>query len=215
MARRLIATTVMSFALCALFALAASAAPPRGSYQYTITRNGDAIGTHRTELRARGDRLVVQHDVDIRVQIAGWEAYRYRLSSSEFWDGDRLTRLTAHTNKNGTPLAVMARAADRHIEIRGANEARASLEAVPASPAWNVLERRPRTMIDAENGETLSVRVGEPRAATIRAAGRSVACRCYRVAGELSADLCYRADGVLVRKRLRAPDGSTVVELLR
>ena len=211
MRRSVLVGIALSFAVASV----AVAAPPSGVHTYAIRRNGDTIGTHRTELRARGDRLAVRHDIDIRVSIAGFEAYTYRLTSSEFWSGDRLTRLTAFTRKNGSPLRVSARATDRQIEVSGEQSTRAPVDAVPASPAWNVLERRPRVMIDAEDGRALDVRVSAARRETIRAAGAPRACRCYRVTGDLVADLCYAADGLLVRKRLRAPDGSTVEEILQ
>ena len=209
--RSILGGTAISFAIVSI----ALAAPPSGTHTYVIRRNGETIGTHRTQLRTRGDRLAVQHDIDIRVSIAGFEAYSYRLTSSEFWNGDRLTRLSAFTSKNGTPIRVSARASGQHLEVSGAEDASAPIDAVPASPAWNVLDRQPRVMIDAENGRALSVRVSQARAESIRAAGRQHACRCYRVTGDLVADLCYAADGLLVRKRLRAPDGSTVEEILR
>lgn len=209
--RAILCATALFFAIVSI----ALAAPPAGTHTYAIRRNGETIGTHRTQLRARGDRLAVQHDIDIRVSIAGFEAYTYRLTSSEFWNGDRLTRLTAFTSKNGTPMRVSARTAGGHLEVQGEERARAPSDAVPASPAWNVLERRPRVMIDAEDGRALAVRVSEARTESIRAGGRRHACRCYRVTGDLVADLCYAPDGLLVRKRLRAPDGSTVEEILR
>lgn len=216
MMRRAIVVACVAAAVSGTGLLAALAAPPpSGTHRYRITRNGDPIGTHRVQLRARGDRLAVQHEIDIRVSIAGWDAYRYQLSSAEFWSGDRLTRLSAYTNKNGAQLRVSATAAERHIQVRGAARARAPLDAVPASPAWNVLERAPRTMIDAEDGRMLSVRVSELRRESVRAGNRRIDCRCYRVTGGLDARLCYGPGGVLVRKQLEAPDGSRIEEVLR
>jgi len=213
---RLALAVAASAVLCALVvAPAAGESPPSGEHEYRILRNGSPIGTHRVKIRSRGGRLAIRHRIDIRVTVVGWDAYRYRLQSAEFWTGDRLTRLTAHTNKNGTPLSVRASLRGSQLVVSGAEQARAPPEAVPASPAWNVLERQPRKMIDAESGELWNVRVSEGESATLRLAGREIDTRRYRVRGDLEATLWYGPQGLLVKKRLSAPDGSTVESVLR
>ena len=149
------------------------------------------------------------------MSIVGWDAYTYRMESAEFWDGDRLTRMTAHTNKNGTPLSVQASLRDSALVVTGSERGRAPAGAVPASPAWNVLERQPRQMIDAESGALWNVRVSAGESARLRVGGRTIATRRYRVRGDLEATLWYGPQGLLVKKRLTAPDGSTVESLLR
>lgn len=206
----------LSALACALaVAPAAGEPPPGGVHDYRILRDGSPIGTHRVEIRSRGDRLAIRHRIDIRVTIAGWDAYTYRLDSAEFWHGDRLTRLTSHTNKNGTPLSVRASLRGQRLVVAGAQRGHAPPDAVPASPAWNVLERRPRRMIDAESGQLWHVRVSEGEPATLRVGGRPVRTRRYRVRGDLEATLWYGPRGILVKKRLAAPDGSTVESVLR
>jgi hypothetical protein len=192
-----------------------SPARPSAQLEYRILRNGDPIGTHELRIRSRGNRLALQHKIHIQVTIAGFDAYTYEMSSSEYWDGDRLTRFAAHTNKNGTRLAVSAALQGDAFRISGERTATAPANAVPDSPHYDFLRLRPRHMIDAESGRVLNVRVSAPADETIRSGSTSVATRRYRVTGDLDGTYWYRADGVLVKKRLTAPDGSEILTVVR
>jgi len=183
---------------------------------YTIVRNGSVIGSHAVRFQAVGDRVVVQHRVRIRVDILVFNAYSYDLESREDWRSDRLVRMTARTNKNGTPLSVSARLVGAGLRVQATERTGvAPVGAVPASPSWNVLSRRPDRMIDAETGEILRVRVSAPRPEGVRLGARTVPCQRFDVSGGLDATLWYGPSGVLVKKRLTAPDDSTVVTLMR
>jgi hypothetical protein len=203
--------------LLASLALAQNDEPARPSAEmsYRILRNGDAIGTHELRMRSRGDRLALQHKIHIQVSIAGFDAYVYDMTSSEFWEGDRLTRFSTHTNKNGTRLSVSAALSGANLRITGGSTATAPATAVPDSPHFDFLRRRPGHMIDAESGRVLSVRVSGPADETIRAGNTSIPTRRYRVSGDLDGTYWYRADGVLVKKRLIAPDGSEIFTVVR
>jgi hypothetical protein len=209
--------TVGTAAALVLAAATAWATPPSdGVYEYVIERNGSRIGDHRVRFRSHGSRVMVEHRVRIRVSVAGWDAYVYELDSRESWAGDRLVALHSRTNKNGERLEVLANGMRRGVLVNtrdGARRAPASI--VTASPSWNVLERRPDRMLDAESGATWRVTVSEGRDEPVRIAGRTVPCRRFRVRGDLDAMLWYGPGGVLVKKRLRAPDDSSIVTALR
>jgi hypothetical protein len=190
--------------------------PPDGVVRYRILRNGSPIGTHRVRFRSAGDRMIVQHRIRIRVSVIGFEAYRYDLHSRETWRGDRLVALHSRTEKNGASLEVMASGMRRGIRIYTRDgTARAPSDAVVASPSWDVLARRPARMIDSETGQSWSVRVSAAVEESLRVAGEPLPCRRYRVRGDLDATLWYDRDGILAKKRLTAPDGSTIVTVRR
>ena len=190
--------------------------PPNRTVNYQIRRNGDPIGTHRVVFeRGEGERFTVTHRIDIRVTILALEAYRYVMDSRETWEGDRLLGLYANTDKNGEALQVFGRASGSGIRLRGpTGPTQAPTDAVPSSPQHFVFDRARTSMIEAEDGRVLRVRVSPPAEESLRLGGRDVPCRRVRVSGGLDATLWYAPSGILVRKRLRAPDGSTILTVL-
>lgn len=190
--------------------------PPDRRLDYTILRNGDPIGTHHVVFARQGERFTVTHRIDIRVTVLQLEAYRYAMDSRETWQGDRLLGLHANTDKNGDAFSVFARSGRAGIRIRGpAGTTEAPVDAVPSSPQHFVFDRPRPVMIEAEDGRLLHVRADAPVTETLELGGRPVECRRVRVHGELDATLWYAPSGILVKKRLRAPDDSTILTVLR
>lgn len=195
----------------------ADADDPR-EVRYTISRNGDRIGTHAVRFRRSGDRMTVEHQLRVRVTVLSLEAYRYDLRAQETWSDDRrLLGFHSTTDRNGEALQVFARAGGSGIRIRRGNGERSSAprEAIPADPHWNVLSPGRAHMIEAEDGSVQQVRVSEPRAETLSIGGRRVETRRYEITGDHVATLWYDAGGYLVKKRLRASDGSVVITEMR
>lgn len=194
--------------------------PPDRTVSYEIRRNGDPIGTHRVTFARQPsaghpERFTVHHEIQIRVTLLALEAYRYTMDSRETWEGDRLLGLFASTDKNGDALRVFARAGGGGVRVRAPRgEARAPADAVPSSPQHDVFDVPRTTMIDAEDGRLLDVQVSAPATETLELGGRRVRCRRYTVSGDLDATLWYAPSGILVRKRLTAPDGSTILTVL-
>ena len=207
----------LALACLAVASVAARAdIPPTRTVDYTIRRNGDAIGTHHVEFQRQGERFTVHHRIDIRVSVLAMEAYRYTMDSRETWQGERLLGLTASTDRNGDALTVFARAGGEQLRIRGPEGRRqVPATAVPSSPQHFVFDQPRPVMIEAEDGRVLRVRTQGPTTENLRLGGRSVPCRRVRVSGDLEATLWYGPSGILVKKQLTAPDGSTVLTVLR
>jgi hypothetical protein len=201
----------------ALVAFPADADEHDRELRYDLVRNGDRIGEHRVRFRQSGERQTVDHRIHISVRVLGIEAYHYDLSARETWEGDRLLGLQSTVDKNGEALRVLARSSSDGLRIRLPNgqAVGAPADAIVADPHLEVLHAGRAQMIDTDDGELSSVSVSGPTRETVRAGGREISARRYDVTGEHTATLWYDDDGLLVRKRLRASDGSTVVTVLR
>lgn len=195
----------------------ARAEPPEGaSTTFALERNATPIGTHRVRFSRDRDDVIVSHDLEIQVTLAFVDFYRYRLTSRERWRAGRLIALDARVNKNGTPLQVMLRAMRHETVVQtSAGRATAPADVVPQSPSWNVLSSVHTTMIDAETGALSRVQVTGPATESLSIRGATVPTLRYRVRGGDGATLWYDANDLLVRKRLTAVDGSTIVYTLR
>jgi len=112
-------------------------------------------------------------------------------------------------------MQVMLRAMRTGTIVQSAS-GRTSVPAdtVPQSPSWNVLTTPRTSMIDAETGAVAHVRVVGPASDDLTLHGTPVPTRRYRVQGGDRATLWYDARDVLVKKRLPAPDGSTIEYVL-
>lgn len=212
--RRLLPVLALS---CLAFAAVVRAdPPPNRTVRYQIRRNGDPIGTHEVVFARQGERFTVHHRIDIRVTVLALEAYSYQMDSRETWQGDRLLGLTSSTDKNGDALRVFARASGERIRIRAPEGTReVPADAVPTSPQHWVFDRPRTVMFEAEDGTLRNVRVSAPATESLTLGGRSVACRRVTVSGDLDATLWYGPSDILVRKRLTAPDGSTILTVLQ
>ena len=218
-ARAVVAGCAGSAALATLAlasALAHAEPPEQAAAAFAIERNGTPIGTHRVRYSRDRTDVIVSHEIEIQVTLAFVDFYRYRLTSRERWRGSRLIALDARVNKNGAPLQVMLRAMRRETVVQtAAGRVTAPADVVPQSPSWNVLTTARTTMLDAETGALVPVRVAGPAAEAIPLRGASVPTRRYQVRGGDRATLWYDARDMLVRKRLQAPDGSTIEYTLR
>jgi hypothetical protein len=201
----------------ALTALPAGADEDAREVRYDISRNGDRIGTHTVRLQRQGERRTLDHRVEISVRVLGIEAYHYDLRARETWEGGRLLGLRSTVDRNGEPLRVFARTSDDGIRIRrpGGRRAAAPADAIVADPHLDVLRPGRAQMIEAEDGAVRAVTVRGPFRETVRIGDRPIRARRFEVTGEHEATLWYDEAGLLVRKRLRAPDGSTVLTTLR
>lgn len=185
-------------------------------FRYEISRNGDRIGTHYVRVQQRDEARIVDHRIRISVRVLGIEAYHYELSAQERWEEDRLVHLWSRVDRNGQPLRTSARLDASGIRIRkpDGRAVRAPATSVVADPHLEVLQPGRAYMIEAEDGSLRSVSIRRLSRQRVEAGGRSVECRRYEVTGDHTATLWYDVSGVLVKKRLRAPDGSTVVTTL-
>ena len=70
-------------------------------YNYTVLRNGDAIGTHRVTVLPEGRDVKVEATTDLAVTFGPVTLYRLEHLRNELWRDGELETLTAYTDKNG------------------------------------------------------------------------------------------------------------------
>jgi hypothetical protein len=191
--------------------------PENGHLNFTVTRDGDAIGTHVFKFRKQGRQTDVEIQTKIDYRLLSIPVYRFRHESKETWVGDRLTSLISVTDDNGdsvqlkvAPLAkgsgLLVQKQDGHLKVeRGI---------VPAS-LWNASLIGKNHLLGTVGGDLLTTKATFVGDETISVLGKKIAVRHYRLSGGLNRDLWYdRATNVLVQVQFKAEDGSKV-EFLR
>lgn len=182
---------------------------------FTVTRNGNPIGSHVYIFDRQGARTVVEIRTDIDFRLLSLPLYRFQHKSREVWDGDRLVRLVSNTNDNGEPVTLDVRAEGRVLKVGIRDQAVEVDPAVVPASLWNRAVVKRERLLDTVNGAVMKTSVADLGDETVTIAGAAVPARRYRLSGDYRRDLWYdRRDGTLVRVLFEATDGSEVEYVL-
>ncbi len=187
-----------------------------GRLDFTVTRNGEPIGSQVYRIDRQGRRITVDIRTNIDFRLLSLPIYRFRHESREIWEGDRLVRLISNTNDNGDPVVLDVRADGRVLRVGGdAVHLEVDGKAVPAS-LWNPVVVKRERLLDTVKGTVLTTKVEYLGEEAVPVGERQVQARKYRLSGDYSRDLWYDSrDGSLVRVLFKAPDGSEVEYVLK
>lgn len=188
-----------------------SSLPSSDRLDFVVTRNGEAIGTHRYRFTRKGDRVKVDIQTEIDFKVLFVPLYRFRHVSQEIWDGDKLASLKSSTNDNGEPVKLEVRSVDKSLAVNGKKTVeKVDPKAVPAS-LWNSVLVNRNQMVGTVDGSIMETQVTRLGDDVVKVGGQSIATDHYRVTGDYQRELWYdRSDGTLVRVRFTASDGSEV-----
>lgn len=200
MDRGLIRKLAVLLALTLAVPAAADGVPPDGRLEFAAFRHGSEIG--RGVYRFSGDagHREVAITVDIQVKFAFITVYRFTHRATELWEGNRLVRMDAETDDNGTARSVrVSRDGDALLVRAGDRTARASADAVPLS-FWNRRIMTAPEIIDPVDGAVFGLTVRRDRDES------------YDIRNDagLRRHISYDRNGVLAGFRLWAQDGSEV-----
>lgn len=213
---RSIVRPLLGFMLYALGTGAAAAAPPAdGRLEFAVIRGGDEIGRHEMLFRREGDELEVAIRTRVAVKVLFVTAYRFEHDGREAWRGGRLVRLDSTTDDDGSRHVLHVEANGRGLKVSGDGREREVDGAIVPASLWNEGVLRGDPLLNTLDGRSMAVKVEDLGPATVRARGRDVAARRYRLTGELERELWYDADSVLVQVRFAGKDGSEVRYELR
>ncbi len=187
-----------------------------GRLAFTVTRNGEPIGSQVYSFDRHGRRVVVDVRTDIDFRLLSLPIYRFRHESHEVWEGDRLIRMVSNTDDNGDPVTLDVRAEGRVLKVGGAaGQLDVDPKAVPAS-LWNPVVVQRHRLLDPVDGTVMKTKVAYLGEETLTIGGRTVQTRKYRLSGDYSRDLWYDSrDGSLVRVQFKGPDGSDLAYVLK
>ena len=185
--------------------------PSEGRLDFSVMRNGKAIGTHVYRFVRDGDRTTVDIRTDINFRLLFIPVYRFRHHSREVWDGDRLTALESETDDNGEPVHLTVRADGAKLTVQGADGPQTiERSAIPAS-LWHASTLDGRRLLSTVSGGVMETQVEYLGERTLEVHGKPVVTRHYRLSGGYDRELWYgRSNDVLVRVRFEAVDGSQV-----
>jgi len=191
--------SVLFIAVSGFTAQAAS----RQTLNFTILRDGDAIGTKTYTIDTNGTETKVHITTDIKVKVLYYTVYKFTHDSKEIWRDNRLVSLRSTTDDDGTAKVLTAKAENGQITlnslVKGQDRRQfAPALAVPAS-LWNPIIVKQKTIINTLDGRFMKITVTDIGLEQVEAGGLTIAAHHYKIRGELTRDLWYDAADRLVR----------------
>ena len=175
---------------------AASASGDAGrSWQFSVLLDDSPIGYHRFELSPRDSGLEVRSEASFDVRILFINAFRYRHSNRELWDGECLRVIESSTQQNGEEFAVSgARLADG-MAIQANGRSGRLDGCVMTFAYWNPRFLEQPRLLDPQSGEYLPVEVKPLGREELTVRGESVMASAYQVkARDLDITVYYSED---------------------
>lgn len=191
-------------------------APPVGRFIYTVTRDGDPIGTQSLEFTAEGaDGLLVVTDVNIEVRVLGMSFYTFTQYIEERWQGGLLQSMVSRTDDDGDErLVEFTRAGDRLKGHYNSKPRDVDGSLIP-STLWHPDAVKQSAVLDTVRGRVHQVKVTDKgKVALVLPTGQEDARR-YGFTGELNRDVWYDLDApTLLAAEMKARDNSTIRQQL-
>ena len=215
--QNLFAPALLLLGLVGAVPASAGTQPVPRPLEFEIARGGDVVGHHRISFRGEGDKLVVNSDLEIDVEMLSFSVYHYQQTREEVWRDGKLVALAAKADDDGPPHDIKG-AAGPNGEIRmssGKDRWTLPPESVPAS-FWNesmVTQKGP--LVDSLTGRVVPSKVVKLGQETVRAGGRDVLATHYRLDGKRPRDVWYDATGRWVKMRAVGRDGSVAEWVLK
>lgn len=186
-------------------------APPLGRFVYTITRDGDPIGTQKLDFVLEADnRLTVVTDVEIDVRMLGLSFYRFTQHIEEHWQDGVLQSLVSQTNDDGEERAVnLKREGDRLKGNYNAKNRDVPGDLIP-STLWHPDAIKQDVVLDSVRARQHRVSVADKGETALVLPVGEIAARHFAFTGELNREVWYGPDGVIVQAEMTGKDGSII-----
>ena len=163
---------------------------------FDVLRKGKPFGTHIVSFDKSSDgELKVTTDVDLKVKVGPFTAFRYELDSVETWQNGQLVALNGRTNDDGDKTSVRAALDESTLRVEGSAFAGTVAPGIIPSSHWNKDQIRSTEMLSTEDGSVLNMIVVPKGRETLNIAGQQIAANRYLLDSDINIDLWYDDDG--------------------
>lgn len=191
-------------------ALSAHASSDPTTLNYTVTRNGEQIGTNTVRLDHDEQGTTVQVDIHVQVGFAFVTLYKFDQTETERWVDGRLVVMNATTDDNGTVHRTSATAQNGMIVARSDGK---TTQLAPTTIPLNLWDRSivsQNAALDAQSGNLESIKVTDRGEEDLVVQGRARRAHHYQIVTTYPQDVWYDDSGELVQVELKGSDGSTI-----
>ncbi|MCH9692990.1 MAG: hypothetical protein K0U72_00615 [Gammaproteobacteria bacterium] len=178
----------MKVCFLTLLALLLAAMPSYGNaaesarvFDFAVKLDGDQIGYHRFEIVDDGALLRVTSEAKFDVRFLFINAYKYRHTGNELWDGGCLSEFSANTRVNSKKLNASGSRQDDRFVIAGNSQGSSGSDCVMTFAYWNPEFLKQSQLLNPQSGELLDVDIEALPAETISVRGGDVAASVFRL----------------------------------
>lgn len=153
-------------------------------FDFAVKLDGDEIGYHRFEIVDDGALLRVTSEAKFDVRVLFINAYKYRHTSNELWDGNCLSEFSANTRVNSKKLDASGSRQDEGFVINGAEQDDAVSDCVMTFAYWNPEFLKQSRLLNPQSGELLDVDIEALPGETISVRGGDVVASVFKLTAE-------------------------------
>ena len=189
--------------------------PPAGRFIYTITRDGDPIGTQKFDFVSdAANQLTVITDVDIDVRMLGLSFYKFTQHIEERWQDGALQSILSQTVDDGEQRQIdLVRKGDL-LSGKYNNKKRSVVAGLIPSTLWHPDSVKQTTVLDTVRARQHQVTVTDKGQVSLTLPSGQVDARHYAFTGELNREVWYDTRGIIVQAEMIAKDGSIIRQQL-
>lgn len=191
---RALLVVILLFGVTASGAAAASTEAQR-SWQFSVLLDGSPIGFHRFDLMSRDSGLEVRSEASFDVRFLFINAFRYRHSNRELWEGECLRVIESSTRQNGKEFAVSGERLPEGLRIEANGRSDRLDGCVMTFAYWNPRFLEQSRLLHPQTGEYMSVDVQPLGREELMVRGEPVIASAYKVkARDVDITVYYSAD---------------------
>lgn len=181
---------------------------------YTVLRKGKPFGSHVLTFKKQSDDgFTVRSDVDLDVKLGPISLFKYRLDTTETWQGGKLIGLSGKTNNDGNKARVSASADGDTLNVDGTKfEGELPTSIIPSSH-WNIRQVYSDRMLSTESGEVLDIEIEIIGTETVKVGSGAVDATHYRLISDINVDLWYDDQSRWVKLKFEV-DGQNIEYVL-
>ena len=151
------------------------------SWTFTVHLDDSRIGYHRFDVLPSGDGVEVISEARFDVKFLFFNAFQYRHSNREAWDGFCLERIESETQENDREFAVFGQRRDGTFVIDTGESAETLDSCVMTFAYWNPAFLQQSRLLNPQSGEYMPVNVQPLGKQQVVARGGTVVASAYRV----------------------------------
>jgi hypothetical protein len=192
-------------------------------WQFNVFLDEKPIGQHRFVLEDNDNQRMLTSEASFDVKFLFVNAYRYRHTAKEHWNGNCLSAIEARTEENRETTVVkgaldksMDKSADKTAFVLQSPKPKTLAECVMTFAYWNPAMLKQTRLLNPQTGEYLDTRISALGKESIQVKGQATDAEHYRLeAPKIKIDLWYASDQQWLALRSTTPEGYIINYRLR
>jgi len=181
------------------------------SWKFKVFLDEKEIGEHSFNLSYTRNAVHVTTSASFDVYILFINAYSYRHSNYEIWNGNCLKSIHSVTDDNGTKFRVTGESVNHNLHVTTQSDSYIRSGCIRTFAYWNPTLLDSEVLLNSQTGELMPVSIKYLGAEKILVRNESTTARRYQlVTDEFTIDLWYSNNDEWLALNSTTPDGNTL-----